>query len=74
MQITVRMHYSVEDPECGSDYYSIEILDAAGKVLQSYGDAYHDKGWEKAEGFLDAMRAFDLLDTVTREDVADAEY
>ncbi len=73
MILTVRTHYPQNDPNCDSDYSSIEILDSTGRVLQAYGDYYHDKGVEKVEGFLDALRVFDMLDTVTREDVADAE-
>lgn len=56
--ITVTTHYPKTDPKMQSDYYDITI-DVRGKGwdgAMQYGDYYHDKGYEKAEGYLDAMQ------------------
>lgn len=45
---------ATDDPDCSSDYYGVEILQD-GKIIQEYGDAYHDSGYEKMEGFFDAL-------------------
>ena len=58
MNIKVVTHYSKNDSECRGDYYLVTI-EKNGKVIQSYGDYYHDKGHLKAEAFLDAMDADD---------------
>lgn len=53
-KITVILLYATDDPDCFSDYYGVEILQD-GKIIQEYGDNYHDKGYEKMEGFFDAL-------------------
>lgn len=52
IKITQIMHYQKEDTGCGGDYYDIELQDSEGKVIATFGDYYHDKGEEKAEGFI----------------------
>jgi hypothetical protein len=39
------------DEDCGGDYGTCAVI-LNGKVLIHYGDYYHDKGDEKAEGFI----------------------
>lgn len=73
LPLTIRTHYSTDDPECYGDYHSIDLVDSvSGRVIQSYGDYYHDKGSEKVEGFLDGLRFLGVSVKVTREDVADS--
>lgn len=44
-------HFDLEYTEIGGDYSHVTIeLDS--EVLAEYGDDYHDKGLEKAEGFV----------------------
>ena len=53
-KFTVILLYATDDEDCSSDYYGVEILQD-GKIIQEYGDAYHDNGREKMEGFFDAL-------------------
>ena len=56
MKITRIRHFSKEDdPECNGDYHGV-TLEWNGEVIASYGDHYHDKGYEKSEGFVDGVR------------------
>lgn len=54
-KITVQTVYYKDDEEFERDYHSIRILQD-GEIIQEYGDHYHDKGEEKSEGFIDALR------------------
>ena len=45
------IHYAESDPECISDYYSIDLM-RDGKIIEHFGDWYHDKGDAKCEGFI----------------------
>jgi hypothetical protein len=54
MQIEVRTRYAFDDPEMTSDYYAIEIY-VDNKLMRSYGDYYHDKGYDKMQGWLDGF-------------------
>ena len=55
---TVTMHYPKSDKDMYGDYYDVTINVACGDTMlhMEYGDAYHDKGWEKAQGFVDALK------------------
>ena len=55
---TVTAHYPKSDKEMYGDYYDVTINVACGDMMlhMEYGDAYHDKGWEKAQGFVDALK------------------
>lgn len=65
-------HYPDTDPECGSDYYDVELIDrATGKQIVAYGDAYHDRGSEKMDGFLDALTKQNADLEIIHSDVAD---
>ena len=56
--VTVTTHYPKSDKEMWGDYYDITINVACGDVMlhMDYGDSYHDKGYAKAEGFVDALK------------------
>ena len=74
--ITVTTHYQKSDTECGSDYCDvhIDVTVKDKRYHMDYGDAYHDKGHEKAEGFVDALKiVFGSKFPVIRVDVADRE-
>lgn len=49
-------HYFETDPRFLGDYTSVEVHLDGVKVVE-YGDAYHDKGQDKAQGFVDAVKA-----------------
>ena len=38
--------------DCGGDYDGVEVI-IDDVVVAEYGDYYHDKGAEKAEGFVE---------------------
>jgi hypothetical protein len=68
--ITRITRYGEDDIDCGSDYYEI-IIKSGPKTLATFGDYYHDKGWEKSEGFIQGLRVcYPELKVVERE-VAD---
>lgn len=57
MDINLNIFYCADDPNCKGDYAYVIIKDASdGEELARYGDHYHDKGLEKAGGFIDALR------------------
>lgn len=74
--ITIETHYPNTDPECISDYYDI-VINIRGKGWDGrmeYGDYYHDRGSDKAEGFIDAMKlVYGDKFPVLRIDLADRE-
>ena len=41
-----------DEDDFGTDEWAIH-LELNGKVIAEYGDYYHDKGSEKAKGFID---------------------
>ena len=56
---TILEHHEMDEDgggDCGGDYFDLEILDENGVCIQTYGDAYHDNGSDKAEGFVDGVR------------------
>lgn len=54
-KITVQTVYFKDDKDFNTDYHSVRILQD-GELIQEYQDSYHDKGTEKAEGFVDALK------------------
>lgn len=59
--------YGDDDPECGGDYYEV-IIKHDDKILVVYGDYYHDKGWDKADGFIDGLKVtYPNLKVLTEE-------
>lgn len=75
--ITLTTHYPKNDPKFEGDYDSIDILVRASDGWEfaiQYGDYYHDKGYEKAQGFVDAVQT--ILGPripLIRRNVADVE-
>lgn len=57
MNIVVIKHFYKDDIECGGDYASIDIEINKIKVI-TFGDYYHDKGEEQAQGFIEATKHF----------------
>ena len=47
--------YCEGDDPCGGDYHGI-IVEIDDKPAITYGDHYHDKGLEKAYGFLEGYQ------------------
>ncbi len=71
-KIKVLTHYFEDDPTFIGDYTSVEVFLDDLKVVE-YGDAYHDRGAQKADGFVDAVSHIYGADNcqVIREQVAD---
>lgn len=65
-------HYSVDDPEFDSDYYSVQLF-VNDQLFLDLGDAYHDRSYHQ---ILGAVKAFKLHFDVeyTQERIADQEY
>lgn len=55
IEVTILTHFSKDDTDCSGDYYDIEII-INDKVVMTYNDYYHDKGEEKATGFIDGLQ------------------
>ena len=51
MKLKVITHYLKDDKDCDGDYSFIAILDGKN-VIAEFGDDYHDRGGEKADGFI----------------------
>ena len=75
--ITVTTHYPKSDKRCEGDYYDVDIMVKADNkqyFAMQYGDHYHDKGHDKAQGFVDAIHAlFGSSVPVLRYNVSDRE-
>ena len=52
INITRETHYAEDDTGFHGDYYAVVLLDGLGEEIAAFGDAYHDKGLEKSDGFL----------------------
>ncbi len=55
MKFYVVTHYDQDDTEFMYDYTEVSVRHE-GAVVAHYGDSYHDKGFEKAEGFIDGVK------------------
>lgn len=69
-KIKVITHFFDDDPDCTGDYSSVTI-ELNGKIVASYGDYYHSKGRERADGFVDAIKLIYPSATIVYENVAD---
>lgn len=78
MKILVITHFDKDDPNCYGEYCEITIHTYDGdrpRKIAEYGDWYHDKGKEKAEGFVDGIKyCVDVDVAVEHRNVADWEY
>jgi hypothetical protein len=56
--ITFTIHFPKSDKNCNGDYYDVDVVVHAGERTwgAQYGDSYHEKGYERAEGFIDALQ------------------
>lgn len=74
MYIEVISHYDKnEDEYCTGDYCAVTVK-IDDKTCQRYGDYYHDKGEQKAEGFIDGVRYFNPDVNVIYIKIADWDY
>ncbi len=73
-KLEVITHYQESDKDFSRDYVEVSIL-LDGKLIQEYGDRYHDKGDVKAEGFVEGfLEALGKVNVVvSRKNVNDAE-
>ena len=74
--VKITTHFFTSDPECNGDYCKVTVK-LSGTLIREYGDAYHDNGAHKAEGFVDgylwANRHSRQEIRVVRENIADYE-
>lgn len=69
MLITRITRYCEDDPEFEGDYTEV-ILKRGDTEIARFGDSYHDRGFEKSEGFIQGLRFIHEVDVVEAE-VAD---
>ena len=70
MDINVITHYYADDTDCYGDYAAVSIEIDGIEIIQ-FGDHYHDKGREQAEGFIYACKHFHPSCIVTYRKIAD---
>ena len=76
IEIKIVTHYGTDDLSCNGDYYQIQIFMNTGmgeKLVQTYGDQYHDKGADKERGFIDGVKALTDDYTIEYVDISDYE-
>ena len=74
MKILEITHYPKSDKKCWGDYWDVELQDEKGNTIAEFGDAYHDKGLDKAQGFIEGVSwAKGVKINVIRKNVADRE-
>jgi hypothetical protein len=56
-KLEIITHYCADDVDCSGDYCMITIKLNDIEVT-TFGDHYHDKGWDKTEGFIAAAKQF----------------
>lgn len=61
-KFVVVYHYDKKDTEFVGDYYSVKVYRAfhngVRHKIKDYGDYYHDRGYEKAQGFLQGIEYY----------------
>ncbi len=72
-RIEVITRYADEDPQCLSDYCEVQVW-VNGEQRACYGDAYHEKGRERAQGFVDGVLAVLGPDSVSVEQLRRADF
>lgn len=75
LDIVIISHHPDDDKDCGSDEYAVSVT-VCGYTVAQYGDSYHDKGYEKAIGFVDAIKAMGFavkLQCESRPDCIDGD-
>lgn len=55
IDVKIVTHYEQSDTDCSGEYYDIEVF-INNRLVAEYGDYYHDKGEEKVEGFIAALK------------------
>lgn len=75
MKLIVITHYYAYDIEFIDDYTGISIYTDKdmSTPIKTYEDACHDRGREKAQGFIDALEYFEMIDSVEHIQKADYE-
>ena len=71
--IHIVTHYYSDDPLCSGDYAGVSVYLNNEKVT-TYGDYYHDKGRERADGFMDAVKILFPDCICSKERKADYDY
>ena len=80
MKAHIVLHFDKEDYSWEGEYREVDVV-VDDKLIQKYGDDYHDKGYERAEGFINGLKfankyldgGLELL-VSKRQEVADWEY
>ena len=54
-EVTVIMHFCLDDPECGGDYCQVDLI-INDKTARCWDDHYHDSGSEKCMSFIEGIK------------------
>lgn len=54
-EVQIIEHFDISDEECGGDYHYVTV-NIDGIQVVEFGDHYHDKGAEKAEGWVEGFK------------------
>lgn len=74
LDLTAVWHFDKEDTDFGGDYHYITLFDNGGNQVHEFGDAYHDRGQEKLEGFIMGLRWLGYEVILERKEVADSRH
>lgn len=72
IKITVITHYHQSDPDFHADYWGVTV-EFDGEEVAKFGDEYHDKGEDKAQGFVCALTLVDPTLIFEYKSIADAK-
>lgn len=73
VKIITHYYYDPEfegEDQCNGDYAEVSIQ-VDGEEVRRYGDAYHERGEERAQGFIDAMEILFPRVKIIKEKIAD---
>jgi len=71
IRVRIISHHDPEDMDGGGDECGVSVF-VNDMCVAQYGDYYHDKGREKAIGFVDALRSLGYDFEVERDSHMDA--
>ena len=67
MNVKIFIHHEKDDENCEFDALCYDVV-VDDKIAKTYGDDYHDRGYDKAIGFCDGLKyQRDIVNILTTE-------